>query len=44
MYRYIYFLDKKAKENFTGEFIPFSKIKELDIEMYKGKWINGANK
>lgn len=44
MYRYIYFLDKKAKENFTGKFIPFSKIKELDIGMYKGEWINGANK
>lgn len=44
MYRYIYFIDPKAKENFTGEFIPFSKIKELDIEMYKGEWINGANK
>lgn len=44
MYRYIYFLDKEAKENFTGQFIPFSKIKELDIEMYKGEWINGANK
>lgn len=44
MYKYIYFLDKQAKENFTGEFIPFSKIKELDIEMYKGEWINGANK
>lgn len=45
MYRYIYFLDKKAKENFTGEFIPFSKIKDLGIEMYKGEWVkNGANK
>ncbi len=44
MYRYIYFLDKEAEKNFTGEYIPFSKIKELDIEMYKGEWINGANK
>jgi len=44
MYKYIYFLDKTAEKNFTGEFIPFSKIKELDIEMYKGEWINGANK
>lgn len=40
MYRYIYFIDKKAEQNFTGEYIPFSKIKELDIEMYKGEWIN----
>lgn len=44
-YKYIYFIDPKAKENFTGQFIPFSKIKELGIEMYKGEWvINGANK
>ena len=44
MSKYIYFIDKEAEKNFTGEFIPFSKIKELDIEMYKGEWINGANK
>ena len=44
MYRYVYFLNKDDEKNFTGEFIPFSKIKELDIEMYKGEWINGANK
>ena len=37
MFRYIYFMNKKAKENFTGEFIPFSKIKELGIGMYRGK-------
>lgn len=44
-YKYIYFIDPKAKENFTGQFIPFSKIKELGIEMYKGEWVNdGANK
>lgn len=39
MYRYIYFLDKKAEQNYTGDFIPFSKIKELGIEMYKGEWV-----
>ena len=44
MYKYIYFIDRSIEKNFTGEFIPFSKIKELDIEMYKGKWISGANK
>lgn len=45
MYKYIYFINPKAKERFTGQFIPFSKIKELDIEMYKGEWIkNGAAK
>lgn len=44
MYRYVYFINKDDEKNFTGEFIPFSKIKELNIEMYKGEWINGANK
>ena len=44
MYKYIYFIDRSIEKNFTGEYIPFSKIKELDIEMYKGEWINGANK
>lgn len=43
MYKYIYFIDKEVEKNFTGEYIPFSKIKELDIEMYKGEWI-GANR
>ena len=44
MYKYIYFIDRSIEKNFTGQFIPFSKIKELDIVMYKGEWINGANK
>jgi hypothetical protein len=44
MFRYIYFINPKAKERFTGQFIPFSKIKELNIEMYKGEWIDGAVK
>jgi hypothetical protein len=39
MFRYIYFLDHNAKENYTGEIIPFSKIKELGIQMYKGHWV-----
>lgn len=39
MFRYIYFLDKEAEQNFTGEIIPFSKIKELEIGMYKGEWV-----
>jgi len=43
MYRYIYFLDKQAEQNYTGEFIPFSKIKELGIEMKRGEWVNGAS-
>ena len=40
MFRYIYFIDKEYKENFTGEDIPFCKIKELGIEMYKGKLVS----
>lgn len=37
MLKYIYFLDKKVEKNFTGEYIPFSKIKEMGIGMYRGK-------
>lgn len=45
MYKYIYFIDRSIEKNFTGKYIPFSKIKELDIEMYKGEWVkDGANK
>jgi hypothetical protein len=40
MFQYIYFLDKKAENNFTGEFIPFSKIREMGAAMYKGERIN----
>jgi hypothetical protein len=40
MFKYIYFIDKEAEKNFTGEFIPFSRIKELGIRMYKGVWID----
>lgn len=43
MYRYIYFLDKQAEKDFTGQYIPFSKIKELGIEMKRGEWVNGAS-
>ena len=39
MYKYIYFINPKAKERFTGQFIPFSKIDELNIGMYKGEWV-----
>lgn len=42
MYRYIYFINPKAKDRFTGQFIPFSKIKELGIGMYKGEWVDGG--
>lgn len=43
MYRYIYFIDKKAKENYQGEFIPYSKIKDLKLKMYKGLWLDANN-
>lgn len=36
MLRYIYFIDKKAEQNFTGEFLPFSDIEKADAKMYKG--------
>lgn len=36
MFRYIYFLDKKCIKDLTCEIIPFSKIKELGVGMYKG--------
>lgn len=35
--RYIYFIDKNYKNNLTVPIIPFSKINELGIGMYKGK-------
>lgn len=37
MFRYIYFIDKKCMQDLTCEIIPFSKIKELGVGMYKGK-------
>lgn len=40
MYRYIYFLDKKARKNYTGEIVPYSRIKELGIQMLRGQWVN----
>lgn len=37
--RYVYFIDKKKKEDLTVPIIPFSKIKEMGASMYKGKKI-----
>ena len=37
--RYLYFIDKKAKENLTLPIIPFSKIDEIGAGMYKGEKI-----
>ena len=34
MYKYIYFLDREVEQNFTGEYIPFNKIKELTNKCY----------
>ena len=36
MLRYVYFLDKKCIKDLTCEIIPFSKIKEMGANMYKG--------
>ena len=35
--RYVYFIDKNKKKDLTVPIIPFSKIKEMGIGMYKGK-------
>ena len=35
--KYIYFLDKDCEKDLTVDIIPFSKIKEMGISMYKGK-------
>lgn len=37
MFRYIYFINKKCMQDLTCEIIPFSKIEELGVGMYKGK-------
>ncbi|WP_338230729.1 hypothetical protein [Lactiplantibacillus paraxiangfangensis] len=37
--RYIYFIDKRYRKRLKVEEIPFSKIGELDIGMYKGEYI-----
>ena len=35
--RYIYFIDRKARDRLTVPIIPFSKIDELGAGMYKGE-------
>ena len=44
MLRYIYFIDKKAKDNLTVPIIPFSKIDELGAGMYKGEKVTQAER
>ena len=38
-FRYIYFIDKKARKKLTVEEVPFSEIDKLGAGMYKGKKI-----
>ena len=40
--RYIYFIDKSKIELLTVPQIPFSRIKEMGIGMYKGKCVSGV--
>lgn len=42
MLKYIYFLDKSKENDLTVPIIPFSKIKEMGISMYKGKLLNAS--
>lgn len=35
--KYVYFINKKVKKNLTKPIIPYSKISEMGISMYKGK-------
>lgn len=39
-FRYIYFIDRKFIKNLTVPIIPFSKIDELNVGMYKGERIS----
>ncbi len=38
MIKYIYFINKEAKSRLTVPILPYSKIKELGVGMYKGKF------
>jgi hypothetical protein len=38
--KYIYFLNKRAKERLTVPILPFSKIDEMGAGMYKGKRVS----
>ena len=40
--RYVYFIDKKSRENLTVPEIPFSRIDEMGAGMYKGEKITQA--
>jgi hypothetical protein len=34
--KYIYFIDKECEKKLTKPIIPFSKIDEMGLKMYKG--------
>jgi hypothetical protein len=36
MWRYIYFIDKKMRKNLTAKELPFSIIKDMNAQIYKG--------
>lgn len=40
--RYVYFINKNARKRLMCEEIPFSKIKEMGISMYKGEKTNAC--
>lgn len=42
--RYVYFLNQKAKERLTVPIIPFSRIDEMGVSMYKGQSIKRVKK
>lgn len=42
--RYLYFIDKSAKDRLAVPIIPFSKIDELGIGMYKGEKVSVAER
>ena len=37
--RYVYFIDREKRKDLTVPVIPFDKIKEMGIGMYKGEKI-----
>ena len=42
--RYIYFIDKTARERLTVSEIPFSRIDEIGAGMYKGEKLTQAER
>lgn len=44
MLKYVYFIDKSCIERLTVPILPYSKIDELNVGMYKGKQISQAER